>query len=41
MYLHIRFLNSRTVKVFGSCRAAVLRLVIFTLTLVHIQYGSS
>jgi hypothetical protein len=26
-------LNSRTVKVFASCRTAVLRLVIFTLTL--------
>jgi hypothetical protein len=31
----IRFLNSRTVKVFASCRTAVLRLVIFTLTLVQ------
>jgi hypothetical protein len=29
----IRFLNFRTVKVFASCRTAVLRLVIFTLTL--------
>jgi hypothetical protein len=29
----IHLLNSRTVKVFTSCRTAVLRLVIFTLTL--------
>jgi hypothetical protein len=29
----IHLLNSRTVKVFGSCRTAVPRLVIFTLTL--------
>jgi hypothetical protein len=29
----IHLLNSRTVKVFASCRTAVLRLVIFTLTL--------
>jgi hypothetical protein len=29
----IRFLNSRTVKVFASCRTVVLRLTIFTLTL--------
>jgi hypothetical protein len=31
--LTIHLLNSRTVKVFASCRTAVLRLVIFTLTL--------
>jgi hypothetical protein len=29
----IHLLNFRTVKVFASCRTAVLRLVIFTLTL--------
>jgi hypothetical protein len=29
----IDLLNSRTVKVFASCRTAVLRLVIFTVTL--------
>jgi hypothetical protein len=29
----IHLLNSRTVKVFASCRTAILRLVIFTLTL--------
>jgi hypothetical protein len=29
----IHLLNSRTVRVFASCRTAVLRLVIFTSTL--------
>jgi ABC-type iron transport system FetAB permease component len=33
--LIVHLLNSRTVKVFASCRTVVQRLVIFTLTLVQ------